>query len=60
MDIPANAETGATLLYVEDDHQTQKMVTLMISRKFPNLTLILAGNGREGLDLFASLRPDIS
>ena len=57
--IPAIADTDATLLYVEDDQQTQKMVALILSRKFPRLTVLLAGNGREGLELFASHHPDI-
>ncbi|HLO27409.1 MAG TPA: diguanylate cyclase, partial [Geobacteraceae bacterium] len=59
MDIAAKETTAATLLYVEDDDATRDCVTIMIRRKFPELTLLLAENGRKGLDLFTTSHPDI-
>jgi len=59
MFITTEEKTEITLLYVEDDAQTRDVITLMISRKFPELTLLLAENGREGLDLFRAHHPDV-
>lgn len=49
----------ATLLYVEDDQDTQELIVLMLNRKFPELTIILAESGQKGLDLYAAHHPDI-
>jgi diguanylate cyclase (GGDEF)-like protein len=59
MDSPTDATTAATLLYVEDDQSTQKMLSLMLRRKFPQINLLLAENGQKGLDLFTTHKPDI-
>jgi len=59
MDIPLKQENSISILYVEDDATTRDMVSIMIRRKFPHLSLILAGNGREGLDLYTEHHPDI-
>ena len=59
MFIPTEKKTEVTLLYVEDDAPTRAVITLMISRKFPQLTLLLAENGRVGLDLFIAHHPEI-
>ncbi len=59
MDAPSEEKKEVTLLYVEDNQAIQKLVTLMITRRFPQLKLILAENGQEGLDFFISYRPDI-
>lgn len=59
MFIPTEEKTEVTLLYVEDDAPTRDVITLMISRKFPQLTLLMAENGRMGLDLFNAYHPDI-
>jgi diguanylate cyclase (GGDEF)-like protein len=56
---PSEENKGVTLLYVEDDQSTRDVVTLVITRKFPELTLLQAENGRKGLDLFTASRPDI-
>lgn len=59
MDEPIDEKTVATLLYVEDNKATQKLVALMVKRSLPQLTLILAENGQEGLHYFTTLHPDI-
>ncbi len=59
MENPIDATTAATLLYVEDDPATRKMVTLMLRRKFPQVSLLLAENGQMGLQLFTAHKPDI-
>lgn len=59
MDVPVDEKTVATLLYVEDNKDTQKLVAFMVQRRFPQLTLILAENGQEGLDYFTTRHPDI-
>lgn len=59
MDSPVEGNNAETLLYVEDDKVTREVVTLMIQRKFPDVTLLLAENGRTGLEIFTDQRPDI-
>ncbi|HEY6008859.1 MAG TPA: EAL domain-containing protein [Geobacteraceae bacterium] len=59
MDCPANEASTATIMYAEDDQATRDMVALMIQKKFPDVTLILADDGQRGLDLFNAQRPEI-
>jgi diguanylate cyclase (GGDEF)-like protein len=59
MDTPVDEKNTVTLLYVEDNQAVRKLVALMIARRFPHLKLVLAQNGREGLDCYGKLRPDI-
>ena len=59
MEIPPYEQPAATLLYVEDDNLTQELVIQILRSKFPQITLLLAENGKAGLDLFANNRPDI-
>jgi len=59
MGIPPYQQPAVTLLYVEDDKLTQELVIQIMRSKFPQITLLLAENGRAGLDLFANNRPDI-
>ncbi len=51
--------TPATLLYVEDDQGTRNLVTTMVKLLFPELTIKVADDGRMGLDLYVTERPDI-
>jgi PAS domain S-box-containing protein len=53
------SQTGATLLYVEDDDITREMVCTLIRRRFPKLVIHSAANGAMGLQLFAELHPDL-
>lgn len=59
MELPADERPAATLLYVEDDEQTQELVIHILRSKFPRITLLLAQNGRDGFDLYTRHRPDI-
>lgn len=59
MALLSNEKTEANLLYVEDNKATQRLVAMMIKRRFPQLNLILADNGETGFDYFISLHPDI-
>ncbi len=52
-------EKTITLLYVEDNQAIRELVALLINKRFPDLKLVLAGNGQEGFDCYTSLRPDI-
>ncbi len=59
MDSAAGTAAGPIILYAEDDEATRRVVTLMIGKRFPEATLILAQNGQEGLELFKVHRPEI-
>lgn len=59
MDVINDENSSATILYVEDDQGIQSLVTHMLARKFPNITLLLAENGLKGLEIFALKHPDI-
>jgi diguanylate cyclase (GGDEF)-like protein/PAS domain S-box-containing protein len=59
MKFSAGAAEGPRFLYVEDDDITRKMVMLMIGAKFPELAIIVAKNGLEGLELFKRHKPEI-
>lgn len=59
MDVADNDKIAGTLLYVEDDLQIQKLIINMLARKFPQLTLLHAENGKNGLNLFSTKHPDI-
>lgn len=48
-----------TILYVEDDAVTRKMVELLIAGKLSDVTLIAAEDGEAGLASFRSHDPDI-
>jgi diguanylate cyclase (GGDEF)-like protein/PAS domain S-box-containing protein len=48
-----------TLLYVEDDETTRRMVTLLIKSKLPEVVLITAVNGKAGLAAFIHHEPDL-
>ncbi len=51
--------TPATLLFVEDDQAARSLVTTMVQLLFPELTILVAEDGRKGLDLYISEHPDI-
>jgi diguanylate cyclase (GGDEF)-like protein/PAS domain S-box-containing protein len=56
----AAAQNAApTILYVEDDDVIRRMITLMITTKFPGYTVFVADNGQAGLELFRKHRPEI-
>jgi len=59
MDATNDNKIAGTLLYVEDDLDIQKLVIHMLAKKFPQLTLLHAENGKKGLELFSTKLPDI-
>ena len=59
MKISPDETPSITLLYVEDDVHTQELVIQFLRATFPQIALLLAQNGQEGLDLFVKNNPDI-
>lgn len=50
--------TGSNvILYVEDDEISRKSLGLIIKRKYPDFRLVLAVNGREGLEMYKLEKP---
>jgi len=47
------------LLFVEDDAEALELSCRLIAREFPQLTILKAGNGRVGLELFREHLPDL-
>jgi signal transduction histidine kinase len=47
------------LLYVEDEPTTRDVVCTLLRRRFPDIRIYTAENGKEGLERFRELRPDI-
>lgn len=54
---PAETITGK-VLYIEDDPTSMAMVEAMLTR-FPNVTLLQAGSGVEGVKVARDERPDL-
>lgn len=58
---PSDEDSGflgeLTLLYVEDEEAVRGLLAQFLSRRVG--TLLTAGNGREGLELFREHRPDL-
>jgi YesN/AraC family two-component response regulator len=48
-----------SLLIVEDDEDAREILVAIIPRKFPELAIYSAVNGKKGLELFKSHVPDI-
>ncbi len=48
-----------TLLFVEDDISARKLLGIIITKKYPELKLIVAENGASGLQVYREQRPDI-
>jgi len=48
-----------SLLIVEDDDESREILVAILSRKFPDVTVYSAHNGRSGVDLFKTHMPDI-
>ena len=59
MKVSTEETPSITLLYVEDDVHTQELVIQFLRARFPQIALLFAQNGQEGLDLFAKNNPDI-
>jgi YesN/AraC family two-component response regulator len=48
-----------SLLLVEDEELTLKPLITILTKKFPEVSLYTANNGRTGLELFKAHMPDI-
>lgn len=47
------------ILLVEDDTNTLELLASILAKKYPDATLLLAANGRAGLELFTTRLPSI-
>ncbi len=52
-------KNAVSLLYVENDRTTRHMIATILKQKYPRLTLYLAENGSQGLNLFIEHHPDV-
>ena len=59
MEEQADYNFEASILVVDDDKTTQKLLTSIINRNFPSLTLYCADNGLQGYEIFKRKHPDI-
>lgn len=50
---------GISILYAEDDPVARDILTTLILRRFPGVTMHVAENGAVGLELFQEHRPEI-
>ena len=48
-----------SILIVEDDTLVGKTMGVLINLKFPDVVIHIAGNGKQGVELFKEYRPDI-
>ncbi|UFS69606.1 PAS domain S-box protein [Geomonas sp. RF6] len=51
-------EAPLKLLYVEDEPITREVVCTLVGRKFPQLVVVTAENGKAGMELFLEQDPD--
>ena len=47
------------LLLIEDEEVTKELLSIMLIKKFPDITIHTAANGRLGLELYNTYSPDI-
>ncbi len=59
METEPSPRTHTTFLYVEDDPVTRHIMEKIIRMKMPDVDLLVAENGREGLDLYKKHMPEI-
>jgi len=51
--------TSISILLVEDDRDALNVLTVILTKKFPDVVLYTSNNGRTGLELFKTHTPDI-
>ena len=56
--MPAPVDVN-TILYVEDDEMVRMATAMILKMKYPCCNLMLAVNGKEGLEIFRLYRPAI-
>ena len=54
-----NPRTARSVLLVEDDRDALQIIGALVAKKFPDLAIRTAGNGRQGVELCRELMPDI-
>ena len=59
MESISNPHPALSLLVVEDDKVASGSICLMIARKFPDVAIHVAGNGKQGVELCKEQMPDI-
>jgi len=59
MQLTAPESFDFTLLYVEDDPESRAPLRRALGTKYPQIRLLEAGDGAEGLALFKELRPEM-
>ena len=59
MESTQNSRPALSLLVVEDDKVARVIMSVMITRKFPDISVYDAEDGRMGLELFKEYTPDI-
>jgi YesN/AraC family two-component response regulator len=59
MESTLKSQSTNSLLIVEDDKASRAILGVMISKKFPDIALYFAENGRIGVDLFKKHLPEI-
>jgi YesN/AraC family two-component response regulator len=55
----SNPMPAISILLVEDEKLTLDLLTTILARKFPDVPLYTASNGRTGLELFHAHTPEI-
>jgi YesN/AraC family two-component response regulator len=50
---------GVSMLLVEDEQEARDLLAAVLERKYPNIRLYLAGNGKRGLEFFRERLPEI-
>lgn len=59
METLKNGESRLSILYVEDEPVVREMVKFVLTRKYPEMEIHAAGDGRTGLELFREHKPDL-
>lgn len=55
----AEDENRYKLLYVDDDAVARSLLSRIIAKKYPYISLFIAEHGAQGIDLFRAERPDV-
>ena len=59
MESLTNPAQAMAMLLIEDEEVTVELLSIVLSKKFPDLALHTASNGRMGLELYKTYLPDI-
>ena len=59
MESLTNPKQSLAMLLIEDEEVTIELLSIVLNKKFPDLVLHTAANGRMGLELYKTYSPDI-